>query len=202
MEAKRLVRWFIVVALVAVFIGGGLFLGGHPPVARGEDEDSPGDEAVGATGDSSGEEEGVTDGKQDDPAGDDAATVDEDGDEEQDADKGGEEGKTYTCSRCGFSTDEPGDCPACNLPLTEAAAGSVEMDGGAVRADSGEDHAEIDADGDVKAVSGKKSAEVSSDGSVHADDGTGNSVNIKAGGEVDLKSGDLHLNTGGTPGGY
>ncbi|NLI76442.1 MAG: hypothetical protein GX442_08375 [Candidatus Riflebacteria bacterium] len=202
MEGKHLVRWFVVVALVAVFVGGGLSDGGHPAMVRGEENDPTDNEAVGATGDSAGGDESVADEKPDDPAGEEAATVNEDADEEDDAEENGEAGKTFTCSRCGFSTDQAGDCPACNLPLTEVAAGSVETKGGAVRAESGEDRAEIEADGDVKAVSGKKSAEVSSDGSVNADDGTGNSVNIKAGGQVDLKSGDLHLNSGGVPGGY
>ncbi len=202
METKRLIRWFMVVALVAVFIGGGLFLGGHPTAVRGEDDNSPGDEAVSSAGDSSGAEEGLTDEKQDDSAADGAGTKDDEAEEEEDAGQSGVEGKTFVCSRCGFTSDEAGDCPACNLPLTEVAAGSVETAGGAVRADAGDDHAEVDAGGDVKAVSGKKAAEVSPDGSVHTDDGTGNSVNIKAGGQVDLKSGDFHLNTGGAPGGY
>lgn len=32
------------------------------------------------------------------------------------------ENKVYSCSKCGYSSDGPGDCPACNVALTEGAS--------------------------------------------------------------------------------
>ncbi|HOY68652.1 MAG TPA: hypothetical protein PLP29_17375 [Candidatus Ozemobacteraceae bacterium] len=31
------------------------------------------------------------------------------------------EDKVYSCSKCGYTSDGPGDCPACNISLTEGA---------------------------------------------------------------------------------
>lgn len=39
------------------------------------------------------------------------------------------EDKTYSCSKCGYSSDGPGDCPACNVSLTEGAPASEETEG-------------------------------------------------------------------------
>ncbi len=33
------------------------------------------------------------------------------------------ENKTYSCPKCGYSSDGPGDCPACNVSLTEGSSG-------------------------------------------------------------------------------
>jgi|GEM_PF-2533913 len=51
------------------------------------------------------------------------------------------ENKIYSCPKCGYSSDGPGDCPACNISLTEGSAGgdtTSEM-GGDSSAPTGDD---------------------------------------------------------------
>lgn len=35
-----------------------------------------------------------------------------------------DENKVYACPKCGFTSDGPGDCPACNISLTESSSDS------------------------------------------------------------------------------
>ncbi len=81
---------------------------------------------------SEGSSEGAGDAKENGESGDsgdgenkDADSGDKEGGEEEKA----EEGKTYVCPQCGYSSDEPGDCPGCNVPLVEEKEGGSETEG-------------------------------------------------------------------------
>ena len=78
------------------------------------DSKDPGDS--GASGDSGG-----SDGSSD--SGDSSEVKDTD-DSESTGDGTSEEGKTYVCPKCGYSDSEPGNCPGCNVSLTEQKEGS------------------------------------------------------------------------------
>ncbi|HOT28593.1 MAG TPA: hypothetical protein PLU72_10410 [Candidatus Ozemobacteraceae bacterium] len=58
-----------------------------------------------------------------------------------------DENKVYACPKCGFTSDGPGDCPACNISLTEGSSGSGE---------SGSDEAS-ETGGDTTAPTGDES---------------------------------------------
>jgi primosomal protein N' len=36
----------------------------------------------------------------------------------------------YQCPDCGYTAEEPGDCPTCGIPLVETGSGKDEEDGG------------------------------------------------------------------------
>ncbi len=62
-----------------------------------------------------------------------------------------EENKVYSCPKCGFTSDGPGDCPACNISLVEGTS-DTSSEGG----DSGSDEAS-ETGGDSTAPTGDES---------------------------------------------
>lgn len=125
------------------------------------------------------------------------STVQESAETEKDEAGASEAPKTYSCPKCGFTTEEAGDCPGCNLSLSEGRSESggdsaVSTDeSGKTSARSGDDSAEI-SDNGAKANSGGDSASVSSDGSIQAQTSDGQSVEINGG--------NVNVNAGGSAG--
>lgn len=74
-----------------------------------------------------------------------------------------EENKVYSCPKCGFTSDGPGDCPACNVSLTEGSS-ETPSEGGDSGSDSGSDEAS-ETGGDSTAPTGDESGSSDSEGS-------------------------------------
>jgi len=111
---KRLIN----VALAVVLLVG---LYGYSNPGFAQDESSSGQEQTGNSGNTTenegsgetsnqGSGEAVTEGT--------GESTTEAGSEE----KPPEDNKVYTCPKCGYTSDGPGDCPACNVSLTEGSS--------------------------------------------------------------------------------
>jgi hypothetical protein len=185
-----------VLVLVVTFLCAGTcsFLGSSPFLLFAEDDEQQNDDQL------------SRDTNDENPAPDETNDEEGDGDRtivNEEEDGGEAEGaaeredmeevaKTFSCPKCGYSSDEAGDCPACNMSLAEENV-SADSDSNEVRGRSsvsdGDSSVSTDSDGNIDAVSGGNSTKVGADGSVSAGDGQGNSVNIHTGG--------IDINTGG-----
>lgn len=141
--------------------------------------------------------------REDDAIGSDSEELAGEPDEEHDEGTSDEE-VTYACPTCGYTSDEAGNCPGCNIALVEVKAkgGARVSTKNGLEAGSGDNQATIDPSGNIDARSGGSSAGVSADGSVRANDGKGNPVDVNSGKGVTVKSGNLELSIPTTGGGY